>query len=227
MFYFFCKNTDGDKNTSIAITQSLLYQMYRSVRDQKIYESQGVDIGTILDWSGQKQAVGIATLWHLPTHGKNLSPTFIILDECQDTNILVQDLKALSTLCFTNVIMTSRKEAYLDKQLSKNKCLEMTPEDINADIAAFVKTKALSSLSPPFAFFTAGLGENKAFQYLQRYVSVGSPAERAQVLHFSSPGPINVSTTTEGIIRHLQKCSSRFHDTLSNPTFDICFRVLT
>jgi len=155
VLYFFCKNTDVDKNTPTAVIRSLLYQLYKLAKDQEARESLYDDLGLALDRSGQQRAVNFTIMWQLfSTHVKNLTATTIIvdaLDECQDPSQLIQGLKGLSTLASIKVIVTSRKEPHLHKELNENSSIEIAPEDIDADIGAFVEAKveASSRLSHP------------------------------------------------------------------------------
>lgn len=131
VIYFFCKNTDADKNTPISIIRSLVHQLYLATRGQRLHESLSYDLGMALDGSGQQKAVNFSTLWRLfSAHVGNLSPVTVILDaldECQDPEILIQGMKTLSIKHDVNVIVTSRKEAYLVEQLENNLSLRDFP----------------------------------------------------------------------------------------------------
>lgn len=65
VFYFFCKNTDVDKNTPTAVIRSLLYQLYKLVKDQNARKSLKDDLGLALDRSGQQKAVNFSVMWEL------------------------------------------------------------------------------------------------------------------------------------------------------------------
>ena len=149
VFYFFCKNTDADKNNSTAIIRSLLYQLYKSPLDQGPRDSLSNDLGHALDKSGQRRAVNFMTMWQLfSDHVGRTHPTIIILDaldECQDPQSLIQGLKSIATKDTVKIITTSRKEAHIDKEMGAGLTLEITPEDINADIAAFAEAKVSTS----------------------------------------------------------------------------------
>ena len=62
VFYFFCKNTDADKNSPTVVVRSLLYQLYNSVKHQKASQSLNHDIGVALDSSGQQKAANFTVL---------------------------------------------------------------------------------------------------------------------------------------------------------------------
>ena len=145
MLYFFCKNTDEDKNTSESVIRSLLYQLFKSTEDQGPYEVMKEDIGRALDKSGQRRALEFTTMWQLFfAHIQHHSSTMIIvdaLDECRNPDLLIQGLISLSTRPSIKIIVTSRKESHLDQHLSDKTSFEVTPEDINADIVAFTEAK--------------------------------------------------------------------------------------
>ena len=155
VFYFFCKETDTDKNTAIVVVKTLLYQLYTSVKDQKVQESLNDDLGLALDKSGQQKAVNFTVLWQLfSTYIQRITPSLIILDaldECQDPGSLIEGLKRLSIVRSIRVILTSRKEPHIHKTLRNNSSIEIPSEDISTDIAAFVEAKvdASSRLSHP------------------------------------------------------------------------------
>lgn len=149
VFYFFCKNADADKNTSTAIIRSLLYQLYSAARTREEHDHLSQAIGDALDRSGQQRAVTFGTMWRLfSTHIDDASPITILidaLDECQDSEPLIDNLRSVAKTGSIKTIVMSRREAHLDRQLSNTLACEITSEDINADIAAFVDAKVSAS----------------------------------------------------------------------------------
>lgn len=230
VFYFFCKNTDTDKNTSTAVMRSLLYQLYKSTKDQGMHQSLKDDLGLALDQSGQRKAVNFATMWQLfSTHIKQCSATLIILDaldECQDLDPLIRGLKLISTLSIIKIIVTSRKESHLDKHLINNVSLEITPEDINADIDAFIQAKV--SASPQLSH---SLVRDQVFSRLSNAHSgmflwvhlmlkeLKTCFSVAQVQRALVELPKGLDGIYKGILQRLR-------DTLSTPTLDLCSKVL-
>ena len=107
------------------------------------------DIEQALDKSGKRQAVDFAPLWTIFANNvKYISPALIVLDaldECQDSEQLIQGFKSLLFSDLIKVIATSRKEAHLFNQLRNNLSLEITAKDINSDIVAYVEAKVLGS----------------------------------------------------------------------------------
>ena len=149
VLYFFCKSTDADKNNAIAVMRSLLFQLYKLTKGQGTQMAMTADIEQALDKSGNRRAVDFAPIWAIfADHVKHMSPVLIVLDaldQCQDPEQLLQALKSLFSFGWIKIIVTSRKEAHLFTQLSSNISLEITAEDINSDIMAFVEAKVLGS----------------------------------------------------------------------------------
>ena len=231
VFYFFCKNTDIDKNKSTVVVRSLLYQLYNSVKNQKAGQSLNHDIGVALDRSGQQKAVNFTVLWHLfSTHVISLVPATIILDaldECQDPNQLIDGLKELSTLRSIRVIVTSRKETHLHNELNSVSSFEIAPEDIDADIAAFVEAKveASSQLSHPLVrdLVITKLCNAHDGMFLWVYLvlkELKSCISIAQVQDALAKLP----TGLDGIYKSIL---DRLETNLSRSSFDLCSKVLT
>lgn len=145
VLYFFCKNSDEDKNLDIAIMRSLLYQMSQCIENLADQSALSNDLGRAIDESGKQRAMDYATLWLLFTKhiSKLTQPVMIVdaLDECSEPKLLIQNLMALSQSSGIRVILTSRKEAYISKMLADKPCLEIRPEDVDADIKALIEAK--------------------------------------------------------------------------------------
>ena len=231
IFYFFCKNTDVDKNTPTVVVRSLLYQLYSSVKNQKASQSLNHDIGVALDRSGQQKAVNFTVLWQLfSNHVISFTPATIIidaLDECQDPNQLTDRLKELSTLGSMKVIVTSRRESHLHNELNSVPSIEIAPEDIDADIAAFVEAKveASSQLSHPSVreLIISKLCNAHDGMFLWVYLvlkELKSCISMAQVQDALAKLP----TGLDGIYKNIL---DRLQTTLRRSSFDLCSKVLT
>lgn len=231
VLYFFCKNTDADKNTSTAVVRTFLYQLYKSVKDQRLRESLNNDLGIALDRSGQQRAVNFTVLWQLfSTHVRSLGPATIILDaldECQDVNRLIQSLKSLSTLRSIKVIVTSRKEPHLHNDLNNFTSMEIAPEDVDADIAAFVEAKvaASSRLSHPLVrdLVIKKLCNTHNGMFLWVYLTLKelkSCFSTSQVQDALTKLPTGLDGIYKSILQRLQT-------TLTRSSFDLCSKVLT
>ena len=231
VLYFFCRNTDVDKNTPTVVARSLLYQLYNSVKDQKASQSLNHDIGFALDKSGQQKAVNFSVLWQLfSAHVQSLTPATIIidaLDECQDSSQLTDGLKELSTLRSIKVIVTSRKESHLHDELNSVSSIEIAPEYIDADIAAFVEAKvgASSRLSHPSVreLIITKLCNSHDGMFLWVYLvlkELKSCISMVQVQDALAKLPTGLDGIYKSILDRLQT-------TLSRSSFDLCFKILT
>ena len=230
VIYFFCKNTDVDKNTPTAVIRSLLYQLYKFVKHQSAMNSLNDDLGFALDRSGQQRAVNFSVLWQLFfTHIKTLTAATIILDaldECQDPSQLIQCLKELSGLRSVKVIVTSRKEPHLHNELNSIPSIEITPEDIDADIVAFVEAKveASSRLSHPLVrdLVIIKLCNAHDGMFLWVYLmlkELKSCFSIAQVQDVLTKLPTGLDGIYKSILQRLQA-------TLTRSSFDLCSKVL-
>ncbi|KAL9630975.1 MAG: hypothetical protein Q9164_006139 [Protoblastenia rupestris] len=145
VLYFYCKNTDSDKNTSTSIIRSLLYQLYQILHTAARSSSLISAIEFKKNNSGQQRALEFSSMWQIfSAHVLELTqPTVILdaLDECQDPSSLVQKLKSFCDSSKISVIATSRKEGYLYEKLGGSLSFEIAPEDIDADVASFIEAK--------------------------------------------------------------------------------------
>ena len=143
--YFFCKKSDGDKNTPTSIVRSLLYQLLEAIEGSDYCDALTHDMEISMINSGQARAVDFDTIWSLfAKHISKLDQPVVILDaldECEVPKVLIQKLKALSKSSNIRIIVTSRPEMHFDKVLAQELSLEIRSEDIDADIKAFIKAK--------------------------------------------------------------------------------------
>lgn len=163
------------------------------------------------------------------THVKSLNAATIILDaldECQDPSQLIQCLKGLSMLRSVRVIMTSRKEPYLHNELNNVSSIEIAPEDIDADIAAFVeaKVKGSSRLSHPLVrdVVITKLCNAHDGMFLWVYFmlkELKSCFSMAQVQDALTKLPTGLDGIYKSILQRLQT-------TLTRSSLDLCSKVL-
>lgn len=231
VFYFFCKNTDVDKNTPTVVVRSLLYQLYKSINNLEASQSLNHDLGVALDKSGQQRAVNFPVLWQLfSTHVMSSAPATIILDaldECQDPSQLIDGLKELSTLRSIKVIVTSRKDLHLHDELNNVPAIEIVPEDINADIAALVEAKVEASpqLSHPLVrdSVITKLCNDHDGMFLWVYLvlkELKSCISIAKVQDALAKLPTGLDGIYKSILYRLQT-------TLTSSSLDLCSKVLT
>ncbi len=189
------------------------------------------DIEQALDKSGKRQAVDFAPIWsNFAEHLKCISPALIVLDaldECQDSEQLIQGLNSTSSFDLIKVIVTSRKEAHLFTQLSSHLSLEITVEDISSDIVAYVEAKVLGSprlshtLLRDMVIARLSTGHSGMFLWvylmLKELKSCFSVTEVQGVL-------ANLPQGLDGVYESILQ---RLRDNLSTASLDLCYKVLT
>ena len=125
------------------------------------------------------------------------------------------------------MIATSRKEAHLDKEMGVGLALEITPEDINADIAAFTEAMVSKStrLSHPLVreLVLQRLVNAHDGMFLWVYLMLKElksclSLSQVQETLMKLPGGL------DGIYRSILQ---RLHENLSSNTFDLCSKILT
>ena len=201
------------------------------MRQRNEHDALCRDIGGAIDESGQARATDFATLWRIFTnHVKRLDGAVLILDaldECQDARSLIQGLKSISSEGFIKVIVTSRKEAHLVKQLKAGLCLDVSPEDISDDIHAFILAKVAKSprLSNPLIreLVIQKLSDGHFGMFLWVYLmfkELKSCYSVAQVRKTLAQLPKGLDGIYETILLRLEQ-------NLRRPQLDLCSKVLT
>ena len=160
---------------------------------------------------------------------KRNPPTLIVLDaldECQGSEQLIQGFKSLLLSDLIKVIVTSRKEAHLFTQLRSNLSLEITAEDINSDIVAYVEAKVLGSprLSHPMVrdLVITRLSTGHSGMFLWVYLML---KELKSCFSMSQVQGVlaNLPKGLDGIYKSILK---RLGDNLPAASFDLCRKVL-
>ena len=189
------------------------------------------DIEQALDRSGKRQAVDFGPTWAIfADHVKYIRPVLIVLDaldECQDSEQLLQALKSLSISGSIKIIATSRKEAHIFRRLRSNISLEVTAENINSDIAAYIEAKVVGSprLSNSMVRdrVVTRLSTGHSGMFLWVYLmlkELKSCFSVTQVRHVLA----NLPKGLDGIY---QSILQRLRDNLPAACFDLCHKVLT
>ena len=231
VLYFFCKSMDADKNNATAVLRSLLFQLYELAQEQGTQTLLIADIENALDKSGKRQAVDFAPIWAIfADHVKRIAPALIILDaldECQDAEQLLQAMKSLLPSNLIKIIATSRKEAHLFTQLKSNLSLEITAEDINSDIVAYVEAKVLGSPSLSHSLVrdlvVTRLSTGHSGMFLWVYLILKELKyclTVTQVQFVLANLPKGLEGTYKSILQRLR-------DNLPTPSLNLCHKVLT
>lgn len=222
---------DADKNNATAVLRSLLFQLYDLNQELGTQRLLAADIGKALDSSGKRQAVDFAPIWAIfADYVECISPALIVLDaldECQDAEQLLQAMKSLLPSKLIKVIATSRKEAHLFTLLKSSLSLEITAEDINSDIVAYVEAKVLGSprlsqsLVRDLVVTRLSTGHSGMFLWvyliLKELKSCFSVTQVQGVL-------ANLPKGLDGIYKSILQ---RLRDNLPTASLDLCSKVLT
>ena len=137
--YFFFKMTDSDKNSVLAVTRSLVYQLY------SLFPTMlASDIISLRDGSGKDNALSDQRLWDLfVKHAKGMPDLTIVLDaldECDGVDVLLRRLKLLLQVSRGKVFVVSRKEEEIALELENFPQIFIGHESNKADIHSYVTT---------------------------------------------------------------------------------------
>lgn len=137
ILHFFFKSTDKDKNSVVAVTRSLLYQLYILFP-----ANLSTDIISLRDNSGKERALSEQGLWDLfVKHTKDLASLIIVLDaldECDGVDVLLRRVTSLLRCCRAKTFVVSRKEENIALELADQPMIVIGHEDVEADIRSYV-----------------------------------------------------------------------------------------
>ena len=137
ILHFFFKQTDNDKNSVLAVTRSLLYQLY-----SLFPANLSTEIIALRDNSGKERALSEQGLWDLfVKHTKELTNIIIVLDaldECNGVDVLLRRLSSLLQCCCARIFVASRKEENIALALAVYPQIVICHEDVEADIHSYV-----------------------------------------------------------------------------------------
>lgn len=231
VLFFFCKDTDDDKRTPTAVARSLLYQLFRALRERLMASALIQELSDAMAESGHRTALNFPAIWRIFSNSiSDLTPAMIIvdaLDECRDSEILIQNLRFLASSCDVAVILTSRKEEHLYRLLHQSPSLEVSPDDIDADIKAFVEAKVAASprLSQPSvkSLIVKRLCESHEgmflwVQYIVKELKSCVSLEQVQE---------ELRELPKGLDAMYQRILQRLQETLEKQTLELCSKILT
>ena len=140
ILHFFFKLTDNDKNSVLAVTRSLLYQLY-----SLFPANLSTEIIALRDNSGKERALSEQGLWNLfIKHTKKLTNLIIVLDaldECNGVDVLLRRLSSLLQCCRARMFVSSRKEENIALALAGYPQIVICHEDVEADIRSYVTSE--------------------------------------------------------------------------------------
>ena len=137
ILHFFFKLTDNDKNSVLAVTRSLLYQLY-----SLFPAALSTEIVALRDNSGKERALSEQGLWDLfVKHTKELTNLIIVLDaldECKGVDVLLRRISSLLQCCRARIFVASRREENIALALAGYPQIVICHEDVEADIHSYV-----------------------------------------------------------------------------------------
>lgn len=137
ILFFFFKNSDSDKNSVLALTRSLLFQLY-SLFPTKL----STDLISSRDDSGKEKALSDQGLWDIfVKHAKHLANLTIILDaldECNDVDLLLRRMVPFLQCCHAKLFVASRREKNITLAFEDYPRILIGHEDIEVDIRSYV-----------------------------------------------------------------------------------------
>ena len=125
--YFFFKMTDSDKNSVLAVTRSLLYQLC-----SLFPASLSADTVSLRNSSGKDTR---------RSHVKSLANLTIVLDaliECNEVNILLGRMIPLLQCCRANMLVVSWTEESITLALEEYPNIIIGHKNIEADIHSYI-----------------------------------------------------------------------------------------
>ena len=139
LIYFYFNGFSSDRNNPTAAVLSFLYQILAQNEDDPVIKSK---ISMVFRLSSKPR---FSSLWRdLCDILKKLPRvTFVLdgLDVCLDSKTFVKELRNLTKDGTTRILITSRREKHLLKELDTCESFEITPGHVQNDIKAFVEYK--------------------------------------------------------------------------------------
>ena len=161
---------------------------------------------------------------------KRISFTLIILDaldECQDSEQLIQGFKSILFSSSIKIIVTSRKEAHLYTQLKSDLSLEITTEDINSDIVAYVEAKVLGSLRLSHTRVRDRVIARLSTDYSDMSLWVYLMLKELKSFFSVTQVQGVLANPPQGLNEIYQSILQQLRDNLSTASLDLCYKVLT
>ncbi len=231
VLFFFCKDTDEDKRAPVAIARSLLYQLFHALRERAGASALIDEISLAMGEAGHKRALSFSAVWRIfSNHISDLTPVTIVvdaLDECRDSEILIENLRSMACSHNVAIVVTSRKEEHIYQHLHQCPSLEVAPEDIDADIKAFVEAKIAASprLSQPSVkhLVVKRLCESHEGMFLWVQYMVKELKSCVSLQQVEE----DLRELPKGLDAVYQRILQRLQETLDKQTFKLCAKVLS
>ena len=225
VLYFFFKMTDSDKNSVLAVTSSLVYQLY-----SLFPASLCTDIVSLRDQSGKEKALSDQRLWDLfVKHAKKMPDLTIILDaldECDGADLFLGRVLSLLQCCRAKILVVSRKEENIALALTNHPHIAIGEEDVEGDIRSYV-TAEIEKIPRFQRRMISALTSGHGGMFLWAYLMVKELKELGtarQVDRALKSLPTGLEEMHEAIITRLDSTLHRAHRELATKilTWVVC-----
>ena len=153
--YFFFDNKDEHKRSPLAVSRSLVYQLYSSLKSQNRDRLIRQELEMRMQSSATDRAMNYDSLWAIfrnVIQQENLKITIVLdaMDECNGSKPFIRDLKRLTATLAVSIIVTSRSETHIVPVFAEGQgvpTLYVTKDDVKRDIISYVEAKVEKSSS--------------------------------------------------------------------------------
>ena len=153
--YFFFDNKDEHKRSPLAVSRSLVYQLYSSLKSQNRDRLIRQELEARMQNSATDRAMNYDSLWAIfrtVIQQENLKVSIVLdaMDECNGSKPFIRDLKKLAATLAVSIIVTSRSETHIVPVFAEGQgvpTLYVTTDDVRRDIISYVQAKVEKSAS--------------------------------------------------------------------------------
>ena len=153
--YFFFDNKDEHKRSPLAVSRSLVYQLYSSLKSQDRDRLIRQELEMRMQSSATDRAMNYDSLWAIfrtVIQQENLEISIVLdaMDECNGSKPFIRDLKRLTATLSVRIIVTSRSETHIVPVFAEGQgvpTLYVSTDDVKRDIISYVQAKVEKSAS--------------------------------------------------------------------------------
>lgn len=153
--YFFFDNKDEHKRSPLAVSRSLVYQLYSSLKSQNRDSFIRQELELRMQSSATDRAMNYDSLWAvfrnvIQQEHLEISIVLDAMDECNGSKPFIRDLKKLVANLAVRIIVTSRSENHIVPVFAEGQgvpTLFVTTNDVKRDIISYVQAKVEKNAS--------------------------------------------------------------------------------